>query len=282
MERGARQPSGSCFVSDLHLFARRSEGQLWEPAIHRAVRESHTFVLGGDIFDFRWRTQSTIEASVRDSIRWLERLTEINPDCRLVYLLGNHDSQPRFVAALDQLAARHPLVSWHRHLLRIGDRVFLHGDVVDQRIAPDQCHHRSLDARREWSDQRPDPAAVSHALYEAVVRTRLHRVAVRLATRKRRVLGRLASYLDRAGAGLAEGVTDVFFGHIHRPLDGVEWRGRRFHNPGAAIRGLPFRIVDAGLKAPPSPAAAPAVSHSPDSVAVPGSGAGGGRHGLDS
>ena len=42
------------FVSDLHLFSKRSSGPQVQRAIEAAVARSDTFVLGGDIFDFRW------------------------------------------------------------------------------------------------------------------------------------------------------------------------------------------------------------------------------------
>ena len=51
-------------------------------------------------------------------------------------------------------------------------------------------------------------------------------------------------YLENAGHGPDDGVTDVYFGHTHGPVLNFEHRGLRFHNPGSAITGLPFHTLD--------------------------------------
>ena len=173
----------SWFVSDLHLFSRRSAAPDLEPLIQAAVRQSHTFVLGGDIFDFRWSTQLSRGEAVFDSIDWLKRLIDINVDCRFHYLLGNHDCHPQFVDALQRLAEDSPQLSWHRHLLRIDQSVFLHGDIVDTRIPPGHSHHAILDARRLKSEQRRPPTRISHTIYDMAVHAQVHRLVVQLAKR---------------------------------------------------------------------------------------------------
>ncbi len=46
---------GKCyFVSDLHLFANRSDAHRYLEEIALAASQAEAFVLGGDIFDFRW------------------------------------------------------------------------------------------------------------------------------------------------------------------------------------------------------------------------------------
>ena len=42
------------FVSDLHLFANRSNAHRYLEEIALAASQAEVFVLGGDIFDFRW------------------------------------------------------------------------------------------------------------------------------------------------------------------------------------------------------------------------------------
>ena len=46
------------FVSDLHLFANRSNAHRYLEEIARAASRAEVFVLGGDIFDFRWSRDS--------------------------------------------------------------------------------------------------------------------------------------------------------------------------------------------------------------------------------
>jgi UDP-2,3-diacylglucosamine hydrolase len=242
--------SKSWFLSDLHLLARRSSAPELESAIHRAAQQAHTMVLGGDIFDFRWRTKLSMEAAIDESMHWLERLIKNNTAAHYHYLLGNHDSHPDFVERLQKLSEQMPRFEWHRHLLRIDKSIFLHGDVVDRRIRAGEIHHDVVDARRSKKEERPDPHPFSHSLYDAAIRARLHRVVIQVAKRKEIVLQRLKHYLDAHEAGLQAGVEQVFFGHTHRKLKNVRYGGMRFSNPGAAIKGLPFEIIETGLPHP--------------------------------
>lgn len=236
------QPTKSWFVSDLHLFSRRSTGPEVESRIRSAVERSETFVLGGDIFDFRWSTQLSVGHAIEDSIAWLQRLIEVNTDCKFHYLLGNHDCHPQFVEALDRLCQSVPQLSWHRHLLRIRENVFLHGDIVDTRVRPGQEYHEVLDARRLLGESRKPPTRVSHALYDMAVQARVHRLVVQVAKRRELVLNRLTRYLSAHSLDGRTGVEHVYFGHTHRQMLAFPHQGVRFYNPGAAIKGLPFQM----------------------------------------
>lgn len=233
------------FISDLHLFSRRSSAPELESVIQSAVKHSETFVLGGDIFDFRWSTQGSMSRAVEDSVDWLQRLIEVKPDCHFHYLLGNHDCHPEFVEALTRLSEQVPQLVWHRHMMRLGDRVFLHGDIVDTKVRSGEKPHDVLDSRRLIGEMRRPPNRVSHALYDAAIQVRVHRVVAQLAKRHALVLKRLAHYLSEHGETHATGVRDVYFGHTHRSLSSIAYNGMRFHNPGAAIKGLPFQIIEA-------------------------------------
>lgn len=234
----------SWFISDLHLFSRRSSAPLLQSFIDSAVSRADTFVLGGDIFDFRWSTQLSKGEAISDSIAWLERLIESNTSCKFHYLLGNHDCHPDFVEALHKLAESTPQLSWHRHLLRIDQNVFLHGDIVDARIQPGQIHHEILEARRLISEHRKPPTKISHAIYDVAVHARVHRLVVQLAKRKDVVLRRLTNYLRAHSHDYESGVSHVYFGHTHRKLHAIPFAGMRFYNPGAAIKGLPFQMME--------------------------------------
>jgi UDP-2,3-diacylglucosamine pyrophosphatase LpxH len=231
------------FLSDLHILARRSSALKITPDIYRAAGQAHTMVLGGDIFDFKWSTRGTLEHSIADSIEWLNQLINACPRCMFYYVLGNHDAHPRFVAELDKLAFRQARLVWQPFVLRIDQCVFLHGDVVDG-----EPNELSIESRRKAVDNKPRPDKSKHWLYQAVVHARLHRVVLHLAVRPTNVLRKLAIYLASQGLTAESGVRDVYFGHTHRNVDGVEYQGMTFHNGGASIHGLPFRIIETRLR----------------------------------
>lgn len=255
MKRTARQlmerqiqDKKSFFISDLHLFARRSTAPSLDAAIQAAARQSHSFVLGGDIFDFRWSSHRVLEDAIRHSRQWLERLVAENTACRFYYLLGNHDCHPQFVESLQELTETFPHLEWHRHYVRIDQNIFLHGDIVDTPVRPGLPHHEILDARRLAKENRRPPHPFSHTLYDAAVRTRMHRVVMTLARRNELVLKRLTRYLESRGETVASGIENVYFGHTHRQMLAVPFQGMEFHNPGAAIKGLPFRILETRVR----------------------------------
>ncbi len=244
LESGTMATKKSFFISDLHLFSRRSSAPKWESAFRSSVQQAHTFVLGGDIFDFRWSTQATLDHAIEDSIDWLKRLLDLNPSCNFHYLLGNHDCHPAFVEALQKLADSTAHMVWHRHFLRLDDCVFLHGDIVDARVRIGEDCDEVLDAKRLAGELRDPPNALSHALYDVAVRARVHRLVVQLAKPNEMVLRRLVRYLDKHDLSSATGVNRVYFGHTHRPVNAVLYSGMRFYNPGATIKGLPFNVIE--------------------------------------
>lgn len=199
-------------------------------------------ILGGDIFDFKWSTRASLEHSISDSVDWLETLIQRNPRCMFYYVLGNHDAHPQFVSALDRLAFQQPRLAWYPYYLRLNDCVFLHGDVVD--CEPNEF---SIDEKRRRGDAKPRPRKTKHWMYAAVVQARLHRVAVHFVARPSIVLKKLSIYLASQGMSAQSGIKDVYFGHTHRNVDGIHYQGVTYHNGGASIKGLPFRIVETKL-----------------------------------
>jgi len=91
-------------TSDLHLFCRRSQGEAHIDTIFDAARNADSFVLNGDIFDFRWSVFPTRSETIDRALAWLDELTTVNPDCQFHYVLGNHDTVHEFVDALDAFA----------------------------------------------------------------------------------------------------------------------------------------------------------------------------------
>jgi predicted phosphodiesterase len=76
------------------------------------------------------------------------------------------------------------------------------------------------------------------------VQANLHRVVGKVAHPKRRVVQRLAGYLQRAGHPPATGLEHVYFGHTHDALTAYRHGGLTFHNPGSPMPGLEFRVID--------------------------------------
>ncbi|MEN6451028.1 MAG: metallophosphoesterase [Thermoguttaceae bacterium] len=231
---------GKCyFVSDLHLLANRSAAPRYREQIVRAASRAEIFVLGGDIFDFRWAGMPIVR-SVGRAVQWLLDLTSACPDCQFHLVLGNHDYHQVFIDRLVRLERQVPNLSWHRYYVRLGNSIFLHGDVAGRRMNA----RRLAEARDQWLDQRRRGPFLSR-LYDVVVLTRLHKPVAHLVYSKRIVVQRVLSYLESIGQGPRDGVRDVYFGHTHRRLSNYRYRGLQFHNGGAPIKGMKFRIVEA-------------------------------------
>jgi len=232
----------SYFVSDLHMFSRRSQSHLHEDEILALAADAHTFVLGGDIFDFRWSTLPSVAATVDASIEWLERLVGENGHCKFHFVLGNHDSNQRFVERLGGLSQAATNLEWHEYYVRLGQSMFLHGDVADRRMT----QRKLIESRTRWQeDEQRSP--IRHLLYDSVVHLRLHKIAATCIHRPRRVAKRILVYLEDIGHGPASGLQDVYFGHTHAPMSEFEYAGLKFHNGGAPINGLDFRILETNL-----------------------------------
>ncbi len=232
------------FLSDLHLLARRSMGNELSETIRNAVRRADVAVLGGDVFDFKWSTYPNLDLSIRHSLDWLGDLMSANHHCQIHYVLGNHDAHPRFIQALNQLAESScQQLQWHRHLLRIEDSVFLHGDVIDGPL-----NHEAMDLRRERKSDKLVFHKLPHLLYDVAVWAKLHQAVIEVEKRRVNVFAALTQYLTAYQQDLDHGVRQVYFGHIHRSFRDLQYGQLTFHNPGATIRGLPFQIIDASNK----------------------------------
>jgi len=232
--------SRTFFVSDLHLCSRRSQAPKHEPAIHETASRADAFILGGDIFDFRWSMLPTADETVRHAIRWLDDLVASHSHCDFHFIQGNHDCNRRFVSALDTYSVARPNLHVHTYFLRQGRSVFLHGDAADHRA---MCPARLKKRREHWSHDE-SRSQVRHVLYDLAVTARLHRLAGKVAHPRRRVVHRILGYLNRIHLGPEAGVEHAYFGHTHDALENYRYRGLTFHNPGAPMAGLKFRILE--------------------------------------
>lgn len=230
------------FVSDLHLLSSRSQGEeYWEPICEKASGAA-AFVLGGDIFDFRWARTATSKEAVQEAIRWLDNLASRCPQCHFHYLLGNHDYLQAFIVRLRELSGKLANLSWHRFHLRLGPSLFLHGDVADGH--QDATSLRS--ARSQWLFDRKR-GTLSNGIYDLAVRARLHIPIPYIVKPKKTTAKRILAYLENVGHGPGQGVKDVYFGHTHRPFSDFRYGGLTFHNSGGAIQGLNLQILEAAI-----------------------------------
>ena len=128
--------------------------------------------------------------------------------------------------------------SWHRFYFRLGDAVFLHGDVADRWMTASML----VAARAAGCIRAAQPIAPPR-LRPGVPR-RLHTPLPYLVHRKRRVARRILAYLRISAKVPPNGVRRVFFGHIHRRVANYRYGGLTFHNGGASIRGQRLHILE--------------------------------------
>ncbi|MFP4353620.1 MAG: metallophosphoesterase [Phycisphaerae bacterium] len=222
-------------VSDLHLFAQRSVGGVFQQEMQRAAAGADFFVLAGDIFDFEWSTVGSVAQSVLPAMAWVRELIDAADNCHIHYVLGNHDSLAPFVHQLQQLARTHENFFWHEACVRIGNSLFLHGDL------PIYGRGRNLLHRQIPQTIAQRGRILNHA-YRAFVATRLHRRVERFICREKCADSILAA-LQLAPPEIRDGITDIYFGHTHTPFSDFDYRGYRFHNTGSAIRHLELNML---------------------------------------
>lgn len=225
------------FVADLHLFARRSSAMKHEEEIIQSARDSEICILGGDIFDFRWSTFPTEDETAHAAIEWLRMFDQATDHCTVHLLLGNHDDHPELLERLPFLEQELKTFEWSRYYYRLGDTLFLHGDVADRTMTA-ACLKTQRDQFSHGSRTE-----LQNRIYDVAIKAQLHRLAPPAVYPCKRVAKRIMNYMESIGHGKESGVKHVFFGHTHRPMDHYLFEGVHFHNGGAPIGGAPFRIL---------------------------------------
>lgn len=226
-------------VSDLHLFCRRSEAESHMHAIEDAASKADVFVLNGDTFDFRWSTIGDTAETTRAGIRWLETLTNQAPDCYFHFILGNHDHVQVFIDELHELAERTPNLAWDPYYVKVGDMLFLHGDVANKKMKGEDLKRY----REQWLYEESRGELVN-SIYDVAFKAGIHRALSRFAFPTSVVVDRLQHYLDDIGEGVGSATDRVYFGHTHSAVDDYLHRGQRFFNSGAPMPGLDFSILN--------------------------------------
>lgn len=223
-------------ISDLHLFTHRSTAAEQMQRIYEVARRSDFFVLNGDIFDFRWTMLDTVDETVIEAAEVLRHLAVEVPTCNVFYIMGNHDANVGLGKLLDALAEDVENFNWHPSHLRIGRNLFLHGDLP---LQPGRADPLLRDLK--YRERRR--AQGLHVGYRVLVATRLHRLVAWMHSPQwcaRRILSALRSFHP----DLLDGLSDIYFGHIHKPFSDFRFDGIRFHNTGSAVRGLKCQLLE--------------------------------------
>jgi UDP-2,3-diacylglucosamine pyrophosphatase LpxH len=233
------QSDKTYFVSDLHLFSSRSQEERFLDQIRSRAADAKAFVFGGDIFDFRWSQETSSRETLVRAEHWLRELVTECPECQFHFILGNHDHHPELVNSLELLNKKLDNFDWYPYYLRLGNSLFLHGDVIDKRSGAQR-----LVKRRESNRFHKPRGAVANQIYDWAVARQLHKPLVHLSRRKKTAARRLLAYLGEIGQGADTGIENVYFGHTHLEMTDYKFDGVTFHNSGAPIYGLRFRIVE--------------------------------------
>jgi hypothetical protein len=239
MNKSSGATPKTLFISDLHLLANRSHAHCHFEKLIGVASGASDLILGGDIFDFRWSRFETGAESVQAAGRWIDELCLACPDCRIYYVLGNHDHYGPLIEHLETEHERRSNFDWRPYWLRLDDNIFLHGDAADRFM-----DEESLQRRRAAGINESRRHVFRHKLYDGVVATRLHVPIPAIVHRPRKAARRLTHYLNEIGQGPDSGVRNVYFGHTHLPLRNFEYEGLRFHNSGSTIKGLGFEIIE--------------------------------------
>ena len=217
-------------VSDLHLFAGRSDGETLFDRILPRLGTAKILVLNGDTFDFRWSHFSSEEESIEAGLCWLQKLRNLFPTLEIHYVLGNHDCLTRFRERIPS----HPKFHLHEDHLRLGSHLFLHGDCSNWGMTPEKLRQY----RQAWSQDSPK-GTLSRKLYRLVDACGLSRLFHQLYFREAATVARVAGFLNDE----LENVSKCYFGHSHMPFSSHLHDGVTYFNTGSGIRGMGFNPI---------------------------------------
>jgi len=232
-------------ISDLHLFSHHARPKRYLARVQATAREVRVFVLNGDIFDFKWSEHGVFSRSVEAATRFLEELADTNPDCQFRVILGNHDAVPPYMRALDRLAERRANLDWHEFACVVGDRLFLHGDVIHAGT--------TNNALRRFRSKFQHPASgypLQRIAHSAMFRSRVPWMAFKMVP-KRLLAARILAYLQHENWLHAAPIHHIHFGHTHNDFEDFRYRGYLFHNCGSGTQGARLRVVTFPLNGHP-------------------------------
>lgn len=225
--------SGGVVLSDLHVFAQRSDQVRLERLIAALPRTFEFMVLNGDIFDFRWSVYASEGKTVKAGCNWLLTLLQNFPQTRIFYVMGNHDCSQLWAKALADL--RHERFSWSATHCHIGTSLFIHGDLP---LAGQNPYVRQLPE----AYKRVSAFDAASRIYDFAVDARLTHMA-RLLFKPAQCVPKIHDLLVEHDQVLMDKVQDVYFGHTHVPFSCYPHKGIRYHNTGSGIRHMSTNMM---------------------------------------
>jgi UDP-2,3-diacylglucosamine pyrophosphatase LpxH len=237
-QNGGSQPVRGVVLSDLHLFARRSQAAECVQRLRAELATVRVLVLNGDIFDFRWSTLRDVETTMTAALDWFRELATALPQCEIHYVIGNHDCHSHFRQRVEDLASMLSRLHCHEQGVRLAGALFLHGDCADAKMDPPRLRRQR--ARWEHYQQR---GVVATSTYIAADRLGLTSLVQARQFPRHETVERVAHYLDCAWPEWRGIIRDCYFGHTHLPFSNHQHDGVAFHNTGSAIRGMGFNPI---------------------------------------
>jgi UDP-2,3-diacylglucosamine hydrolase len=213
-------------LSDLHLLSKRGH-QSWLIDKLSMLPKAYDFlVLNGDIFDFEWSQEPTIAGSVDKAISYLKALAQVNPECKIYYILGNHDCHVLFIERLKEISL--PNFVWTETHIMLGKNLFLHGDLPlgFSRIYP-RTNYEMI--------TKSQPKYMSF-IYERILDLGLAKCA-RFIYPPLKTVKRLYDVISSSELDFG-GIEKVYFGHIHVPINALKYDHLVFYNTCSSVRGF--------------------------------------------
>jgi|GEM_PF-269672 len=219
-------------LSDLHLLRHPNTSTISLDQLPEMTTQYQLVIFNGDMFDFEWTSFKTEPDAIRFALRWVKDLAQSQPDCKFVFLAGNHDHDPLYSEGIERLAAENPNVHWKFEYLRVGDKVFLHGDAthIGARL-------ESLPAlRRRWSATRRKLSSLRRFYHFFNSPAKIAKITSVLP--KKYWARRISAYLQAAMKEEFEEIKDVYFGHTHVAFRDYVFENHVYHNSGSSIKGV--------------------------------------------
>ena len=227
-----------CFFADLHLFSPRSVYDCYREGLRTLCKSCDLVVLGGDIFDLRWTSLGSHVRTIEAAQAWIEQFCHDHIHAKIVYLLGNHDSHPDLVQSLLRASSACSNFHWSAEQFRLGDCLFLHGDVLNAGLRADGLTRY----RRRFHNEKTQ-SRMRHGAYDVAVALRLHKYIPHLRHSPQSTCRQLFNAISMSVPTGVAHPQRVFFGHTHVRLRAFRYGPMEFNNPGAAIKHIPFSPI---------------------------------------
>jgi UDP-2,3-diacylglucosamine pyrophosphatase LpxH len=224
-------------VSDLHIFSHASLYKRYSTYLLQTVGKYKIVILNGDTFDFKRSIFRTTEETALKAITWIRQICNSNPTTTFYYLIGNHDCQIQFTTRLKALPLELTNLRVADHTLRLGTKLFIHGDVID---LPDGSYDLAL-SRERYANAEPNLNSIIIA--QIVTRMRLNILGNIRHSKLNQAL-RILDYLKAQDFKYSDSIDEIFFGHTHTAFRNFSYNGINFHNTGSLIRGLTWMPME--------------------------------------